>query len=73
MQFKDVDLHVTPIRDLVDHELSRTCWCQPTLKLVCSECDGEGCWKCDDGTLPAENVDESVAVLVVHNAADGRE
>lgn len=73
MEFKDVDLHVAPINDLVDHDMSRTCWCQPALKLVCEECDGDGCWCCDDGLLPAGEVDDTVAVLVVHNAADGRE
>jgi hypothetical protein len=24
------------------------CWCNPMVKSVCIECDGDGCWACHD-------------------------
>lgn len=44
------------------------CWCNPTIYLVCSDCDG-GCWKCEDGKIEltpekAERQDEPL--LIVH-------
>lgn len=65
------DIHTLPINDLVDHDESRDCWCQPTVKRLCPECDGDGCWMCGDGVLPGASPTEDA--LVVHNAADGRE
>ena len=65
------DIHVLPINDLVDHDERRDCWCGPKLESVCPErCEG-GCWRCDGGIIPVA-VECLEAIVVVHNAADGR-
>lgn len=28
------DIHVLPVKDLREHEESRTCWCQPVIDLT---------------------------------------
>lgn len=33
------DIHVHPVGDLRDHELTRTCWCQPDVR---QDPDGDG-------------------------------
>ena len=69
------DVHVKPINDLVDHDETRHCWCQPALLRPCYECDDDDddCWVCGgEGQLPAE-VEDGGTIIVVHNAADGRE
>jgi hypothetical protein len=71
VEYVDCDLHVVPVNDLVDHECTRDCWCKPELLAVCEECDGEECWKCNNGLVPLEDLEENC--VVVHNAADGRE
>jgi hypothetical protein len=32
VSFRRGDIHVLPIHDLREHEDTRTCWCQPTLR-----------------------------------------
>lgn len=59
----------------IEHETGDVeCWCGPTFRLPCNECEGEGCWKCTDGTI-AITRDEALAhpapVIVVHVAAEG--
>lgn len=65
------DVHVLPIGDLVDHDETRTCWCAPRVEKLCGDCDGAGCWKCENG-YTTECGEDDVAT-VIHNAADGRE
>ena len=77
------DYHVLPVRDLVDHDEGRDCWCAPRLERPCPNCtDGDvvlaghttaSCWvdECVAGYVPAA-VGYIGAVLVIHNAADGR-
>ena len=68
------DIHVLPTNDLVDHEEhERECWCQPDVVTICDECPGDDpiCWKC--GGTDSVPDDGFQAVLVLHNAADGRE
>lgn len=65
------DIHVLPVSDLVDHDEERTCWCGPRLDLPCDECE-DGCWKCDGGGN-AVDADHPAVLVVIHNAADGRE
>ena len=66
------DTHALPVADLVDHDETRDCWCQPRVLQVCGECDGDedGCWFCEDGMVEAS--DPTMEALVVHNAVDGR-
>lgn len=47
-----------------------SCWCGPRLLVVCPECNGPGCWRCEgdglvDAVLPGE------AVVVVHQDEEG--
>lgn len=64
------DLHVYPAGDLVDHDMTRECWCHPVAEMFCQECEGEGCCLCDEGWKVPGPTDLAV---VVHNALDGRE
>ena len=66
------DIHTLPIADLVDHDEDRTCWCSPRLLLPCPEDCNTGCWRCDGGLVEVD-ASELEPVMVIHNAADGRD
>jgi len=61
----DPPVHIYPLWGR-KHELEGTdCWCEPELMGVCSQCDGEGCWNCDDGFIsPCFPQD---ALIVIHD------
>lgn len=68
------DVHTIPVRDLVDHDERRDCWCGPKLLHPCAECDdvGEDCWRCEgEGVVPAE-AESCGIIMVIHHATDGR-
>jgi hypothetical protein len=66
------DVHVLPVGDLVDHDELRSCWCGPRLQGLCPEGCKEGCWRCEEGLVDVDT-GHMADVVVVHNAADGRE
>lgn len=66
------DIHTMPVEDLVDHDERRDCWCQPRLRTNCPEDCLTGCWRCENGLVPA-NPDDDLPIIVGHRAADGRE
>ena len=71
---KRKDWKVIPIGDLVDHdEDGRVCWCQPEYLRICKDCAGSGCWKCDDSGYVETTVTYKGPVIVLHDAADGRD
>jgi len=57
MVSRDDRIHVTPVRDLVDHDTSTA----------------EANWVCGPEARPATHEDGSVGWLLVHHALDGRE
>lgn len=70
------DIHTYPVNDLVEHDLTRTCWCDPALYALCDECEDEDefCWKCDgDGATETTADDATTMLMIVHNVLDGRE
>jgi hypothetical protein len=77
MSLKYLDIHTLPVNDLREHEQTRTCWCKPDIYRICTVCDDDDdnadCWLCGgNGALDAEPEYEG-AVMVVHEALDGRE
>lgn len=67
--------HASPVDEPRPHSKDREdCWCHPVMYKLCPECDGEGCWRCEDqapwpGLLVAtewERQDESTPCLIVH-------
>ena len=46
------------------------CWCAPRIQALCSSCDGEGCWNCEDGWRAVEAA-EAEAIdapcIIIHN------
>lgn len=69
------DRHIIPVNDLVDHEdKKRECWCQPRLVIPCQYHDTDStCWKCKPDGLIDVTKDFHLPILVIHDAADGRE
>ncbi len=55
----------------------RECWCNPSYRRVCEECDGNdaGCWACENGTIlvSANQFADDVTLIVVHNDTHTRE
>lgn len=54
---------------------SLDCYCNPQYAVPCDECDGEGCWKCDDGLISltredAEELQDYESVVVIHNSGE---
>lgn len=60
---------------MAEHTKGPECWCHPTAYTLCTECDGDGCWRCEGqapwpGLLIAseyEKSDETTPILTVHN------
>lgn len=68
----DLSYIIYPEESVREHVIENAdCWCNPTIKMLCSECDGsmEGCWNCDKGlvvTVDDYDIKEN-DVIVVHN------
>jgi hypothetical protein len=60
-----------------DHEIhGLTCWCEPLLFRLCTQCDGQGnaddgsyCWVCDEGLIEVgrDEILPGDRILVVHH------
>ena len=56
---------------MMPHTTTETCWCEPSVCVVCPECNGDTdtCWRCDgDGVIPYVPLrdGEFAQTIVVH-------
>jgi hypothetical protein len=69
--------HVYPLGDLREHVIDGVaCWCGPRRERPCSACTGPdpGCWACGGaGWVPSDCPHVDRPLVVIHEAADGRE
>lgn len=59
--------HIYPLSGRLHVLAGTACWCGPDLKTLCGQCDGDGCWRCDHGAVPATIPED--ALLVIHRKA----
>lgn len=49
------------------HVESMNCWCAPDLQTYCTQCKGDGCWKCDgSGFATGSILDPPRVRYVIH-------
>jgi hypothetical protein len=71
---RDQNIHTIPTEGRIHVETGYSCWCNPTVEMICPQCgddDKQGCWRCagrgwvdcDD----PERYDGAVGLLVIHN------
>lgn len=54
------------IRDSGGHVESEDCWCGPKILRQCRQCDGEGCWQCEEGWIEGREYDDEMPCVIVH-------